>query len=187
LRAVLADSEDGFTLIEILVAAFIMVLGALAVFLTFAAAIHSVQRGKDTQITQNIAQREMEKLRSLSYENVAFATGSLPAFSSTTTSPLYRVTASNYKLTKTGSESKPMATSAVGKLSATPTTFTSGGSSGKVYAFAVTMNDKPCEEVTKKVCTYKRVIIAVQLEKGPGQSYVPPYYELQSDFSNPAG
>jgi Tfp pilus assembly protein PilV len=178
--------EDGFTIVEVLIASFILVLGALAVFMTFAAAVKNVQRGKETQVAQSVAQKEMEKIRSYTYAAVAFPTGSLPTASAETGNFLNRVSGANFNVLKSGTELKPMATSASGKLSAAPTAFSSGGSTGKVYAVAVTMNDKPCEEATKKACTYKRVIVAVQLDRRPNQSYKHSYYELQSNFTDPA-
>jgi hypothetical protein len=154
--------------------------------MTFASAVKNVQRGEETQIALSIAQRELEKVRSYTYEAVAFPTGSLPSASAESGNFLQRVSSANFNVRRTGTaELKPMATSASGKLSAAPTTFNSGGSTGQTYVVAVTMNDKPCEEATKKPCTYKRVIVAVQLDKRPNQSYKHSYYELQSDFVNP--
>ena len=54
--------EDGFTIIEVLVASLIMVLGVLP---PAEAATRNTTRAKDTQVVLNIAQQEMEKLRAL--------------------------------------------------------------------------------------------------------------------------
>ncbi len=92
--------QDGFTVIEVLVASFILVLGALAVFMTFSAAVRNVQRGKETQVGLSVAQREMEKIRSLPYEKIALKT--TPVNSTETTNPNNRVSGSTFNLNRTG-------------------------------------------------------------------------------------
>ncbi len=72
-RAQPHSREDGFTIIEVLVAALILVLGSLAVFTIFASAIHNVQRGREGQIGISVAQREMERVGVIPFDSVGLA------------------------------------------------------------------------------------------------------------------
>lgn len=190
--------EDGFTLLEVLVAAFILVLGALGVFMTFAAAVHNVQRSRDVQIASSVAQREMEKIRSLPYERVVNAT--TPEVSAEVGSPATRVVGSEFGLKRDGSERKPLAVAAAGVCTtekpcvnskpasscvggASPGTFSNGTATGSVYCYVTTLKDEACEKATSKTCSYKRIVVAVWLAKPSNEASRRPYYELQSSIN----
>jgi Tfp pilus assembly protein PilV len=193
----LKGGEEGFTLIEVVVAAFILVLGSLGIFMTFAAAIHNVQRGRDTQIAQSVAQRELEKIRSLPYERVAMA--SLPAASAETSSPASRISGSEYNLSRTGTEKAALVVAGTGVCSTskpcvnyaassscvggTGTTFSNGTAKGSVYCYVTSLKDTACEAATSKQCLYKRIVVAVWLEKDSNQGKRPNYYELQTNIN----
>jgi Tfp pilus assembly protein PilV len=190
-------SEDGFTMIEVLVAAFILVLGAIGVFMTFAAAIHNVQRSRDTQVAQSVAQREIEKIHSLPYERVAM--GSPPADSAEAANPASRISGTEYGLKRNGSELAPLVVAGSGVCSSskpcvnnaasstcvggTGTTFSTGTAKGSVYCYDTSQKDAACESATGKSCPYKRVVVAVWLEKNGNQGKRPNYYELQSNVN----
>jgi Tfp pilus assembly protein PilV len=191
--------EEGFTLLEILIAAFILVLGSLAIFMAFAMAVKNVQRGRDTQIAISIAQREMEKIRSLPYERVLMA--ATPSSTTETTSPANRVSGSEFALKKDGSEKAPLALAAAGVCTVakpcvnsspasscvggtSPGTFSNGSATGSVYCYVTTLKDEACESAIGKSCTYRRVVVAVWLAKASNQASRRPYYELQSNFFN---
>ncbi|MFP5388311.1 MAG: prepilin-type N-terminal cleavage/methylation domain-containing protein, partial [Thermoleophilia bacterium] len=76
----IARQEHGFTIIEVLVAALILTLASAALFGVLAAATRNGARAKATQIALDRAQQELEKLHSLSYEELALtrAPGYLP-------------------------------------------------------------------------------------------------------------
>ena len=199
IRRRLVSSEDGFTLIEVLVAAFILVLGSLAIFMTFAAAIHNVQRGRDTQIAQSVAQREIEKIHALPYERIAMT--ALPAASAEAASPAKRITGTEFAMGRTGTEKAPLAVAGTGICStskpcvnSTPSstcvgtaspTFSNGTATGSVYCYVTTGKDEACETATGNSCPYKRIVVAVWLEKAGNQTARPAYYELQSTIVNP--
>jgi type II secretory pathway pseudopilin PulG len=167
--------EDGFSIIEVVVAAFILVLGALAVFMALASSIHGVQRSKEIQQGVSVAQREMERIRAETFTNIGL-TANLTK-SSETTSPLYRVssggnefniarsgTAKNLPLVITGT----LANKVEGVRSLDGTEMT-------VYRFVV------CEETGVSTCNSKRIIVDVQTTPTKMQgSYKHGYYELQS-------
>ena len=70
--------EGGFTIIEVLVAALLLVL-ASAIFGTLAAATRNGARAKATQVALDRAQQEMEKLHSLSYKELAMKKPAAPS------------------------------------------------------------------------------------------------------------
>ena len=193
------SGEEGFTLVEVLIAAFILALGSFAIFMAFAMAVKNVQRGRDTQIAISVAQREMEKIRSLPYERVLMT--ATPKNSTETTSPAYRVSGSEFALKKAGTEKQPLAIASAGVCTSTKPcvnsepssscvggsagTFSNGSATGSVYCYVTTLKDEPCEKTTGKTCTYRRVVVAVWLAKSSNQSARPAYYELQSNFFSP--
>jgi type II secretory pathway pseudopilin PulG len=176
--------EDGFTIIEVLVAAFILVLGALAVFMTFGAAIHNVQRGKETQQGISVAQREMERIRVEPFEDIGVENGRVdPPSSASPTLPTSRVGpgGTTFTLKRTGQEESPP-TFVEGDLSAGPIPRTSeDGTRVDVYRFVV------CEEaVTTTPCLSKRVVVDVVPIAADNQgNYQHSYYELQSTVVDP--
>jgi prepilin-type N-terminal cleavage/methylation domain-containing protein len=189
------QSEDGFTLIEVLIAAFILVAGSMAIFMTFAAALHNVQRGRDAQVAQGVAQREVEKIHALPYSRVVMT--SLPTASTETTSPAKRISGSEFTLSRTGTEKAPLAIAGTGVCTSSapcvnssgasscvggtsPGTFVDGTAKGSVYCYVTSAKDESCESATGTTCPYKRIVVAVWLEKDGNQGARPSYYELQS-------
>jgi type II secretory pathway pseudopilin PulG len=192
-------SEEGFTIIEVLVAALILVLGAIATFGILASATIDNQRAKATQIALNKAQQEIEVLRSLSDEELVLK-GSPPPPSSDEGNPDYRVNSGNGKFAiKRGSPPSeykemvveggvlyPTGTIGKGAVEHGPTHFTSGDVSGNVYRYVVWRNDPSCSpETCPGEQDYKQVIVAVKLDpKGNGGS-PGGYVEVQSNFVDP--
>jgi len=194
----LVRRDEGFTLIEVLVAAIVLTLGSLAVFTVFASAIKNVQRGQETQVGVTVAQREMEKVRSLKFSEVLMKTS--PETSSEAGNPGLRVNASRteYNLNRTGTaEWAKLAVPGTGETGAVEPkseTFSVGGTPVTVYRYAVWRKDEAfCKTFTstteptscKEGKNYKRVIIDVWPSKAANQGSRRGYYELQSDFVNP--
>ena len=191
--------EDGFTIVEALVAAFILTLGSLAVFMTFVAAIHNVQRSKESQFGISVAQREMEWVRAHSFATVG-TTGAAPvAEPSNPKSPLYRVRSGGAKFLIKRSEAsspsplrlneKPWVNGVTGGFPISKEVkFVEGTKTDKqvqatVYRFVL------CEEdpVPATGCQAKRIVIDVVPKLATLEnSYQRNYYELQSTILNPA-
>ncbi len=188
--------EDGISIVEVLVAALILVLGALATYSTLSGAAINTQRAKATQIGLDRAQQEMELLRSLPEEKLAMTQA--PASSKHTHSPNYRVSNGNFALTK----GEPPSNYAVmvinggslygggeitgGTVNPGPTSFESGGVKGKIYRYIVWRKDTSCPTAN---CpgeqNYKQIVIAVRLTTPGDESGEGGYVEVQSDFINP--
>ena len=176
--------EEGFTIIEVLVAAFILVIGALAVFMTFAAAIHNVQRGRETQVGISVAQREMERVRVEPFEDVGIASPT-PRRSADTTLPNNRVNAAGTQFNVNRSGTALNRLFVAGDLAPVKTDVASAtGTPVTVYRFVV------CEEkpIPSTGCQTKRIVVDVQTTPADNQAgYKHSYYELQSTIVDPEG
>jgi type II secretory pathway pseudopilin PulG len=190
------NREDGFTIIEVLVAALILVLGAIATFGVLASATVNNQRAQATQIALNRAQQELEALSSLSDEELALTT--TPPHSSEEGNPDYRVNNGKFAIKRGGPPSEykemvvengvlyPNATISGGKVNPGPTSFTSGNIKGKVYRYIVWRNDASCSpETCPGEQDYKQIIVAVKLDPTGNGGTPGGYVEVQSDFINP--
>lgn len=189
--------EDGFTLIEVLVASVILVSGSFAAFGLLRAATLNNQRAKATQIALDRAQQELEVLRGLPDEQLALT--SSPPGSTNPKSPNYRVNSSNgtFALTRSplGNYGKLVVNEGElygggyvtgGTVSPGPTSFTSGNMSGRIYRYIVWRNDTSCPESTcPGTQDYKQVVVAVRIDKAPNQASEQGYVEVQSTFINP--
>lgn len=184
-------SEEGFTIVEVLVAAFVLTLGALGVFMTLSAGIKNVQRGKDGQVAIGVAQREMEKIHSYPYDSVALS--STPTTSGEAGNPNSRVSGPSFNLKRSGiAENATMVISGSGALvKPGPESFDVEGTKGQIYRYVVWRTDPaycqsyPSKSVCKAGQVYKRVVVVAWLNKASNQSSRPAYYELQSDFVDP--
>lgn len=193
-----ADREAGFTIVEVLVAALILVVGAIATFGVLASATINNQRAKGTQVALDKAEQEMEVLRSLSDEELALT--SAPVTSTEEGNPGYRVNSSTGKyalkrgappseykeLVVNGHTLYPDETLEHGVVSPGPTSFTNGNVSGKVYRYIVWRNDASCSaETCPGEQDYKQIIVAVKMNAQTNGGSPGGYVEVQSDFVDP--
>lgn len=187
--------EAGFTIVEVLVAILILVIGALATFGLLSDAIRNTQRAKGTQVALDRAQQEIEALRSLSYKQLALT--ATPAAETNRLSPNYRVLGGTFALVREPPSSYANMVVNGGTLygggsveggvvSSGPTPFTSGDVSGKIYRYVVWRNDEKCPEAK---CPgeqdFKQVVVAVKLDKRSNEPGERGYVEVQSDFVDP--
>lgn len=189
------DSEAGFTIVEVLVAAVILVMGSFATFGLLRAATVNTQRAKATQVALNRAQQEIEELRSLADERLALT--ATPAHSTSDKSPNFRVSGGTFDLARTppsnyanlvvnGGSLYGGGFIAGGTINPGPTAFTSGDISGWIYRYIVWRNDASCPESTcPGTQDYKQVVVAVRLDTPVNQSGERGYVEVQSTFINP--
>jgi len=191
--AALAD-EDGFVLIEAVIAAFILILAAVAIFDAYDASSRATFRAQATQVELSQAQKEMETIRTLPYTQIALT--SEPVYSSDSTSPLNRVNSSGeFNLNRSGTSNyaamvwngspKDDGTQVDnGTINPGPETFTSGDISGTIWRFVVWQSDSGCPLQSCSGQDLKRVIIVVQPD-ATAAGGTRPYIELHSDFIDP--
>lgn len=193
--------QDGFTLIEVLVAALILVMAAMAVFGVLAAATRNAQRAQATQVALDKAQEEIEKLHSIPYKELALEKAPLP--SSKPLNPNYRVSGNEFAVRREPlGETAEMVVAGtyerggaeiVGHIKPGPIRFEEGNVSGKLYRYVVWRNDPTCPEsetnLAEDFCPghqdYKQIIVAAQLDTPGNEHAEHNYVEVQSQVVNP--
>jgi prepilin-type N-terminal cleavage/methylation domain-containing protein len=180
--------EEGFTIVEVLVAIVILAVGAVAVLGTFDASTRNTFRAEQSQVAIDRAQAELEKIRHLSYQDVALTT--TPAHSDDSNDPRNRVSGNQFDLDRNGlTATDPHLVVAgiggvtAGSVSPGPTSFRSGDVTGHIYRFVVWQDDPNCV-ACGGTHDYKRVIVAITLDT-VAISYARSYVEVQSNFTDP--
>jgi type II secretory pathway pseudopilin PulG len=179
--------EGGFTVVEVVVAILVLGLATLATLQIFDASRRNAFRTEQTQVAINRAQRELEQIRQLEYDQVALT--SAPGTSSDPTDPRHRVSGSNFALNRDGTNQAELVIGRVngvgsGSVDPGPTPFSSGDVSGRIYRFVVWQNDDECLSACSPSHDYKRVVVAVKLDD-EAISFAQEYDEVQSDFNDP--
>lgn len=186
LPARLARDERGVTVVEAMVAALLLVIGALAVLQLIDTTTRNSYRVEESQVVANRLQSELEEIRGLPYGEVALTTA--PATTSDPGDPRGRVnaTSTQFALRRDGAEIADLVVDAAGAVTPGPEPFQVGDVSGKIYRFVVWQNDYRCEEsLCPGTQDRKRIVVAVRLDEAAVSSERP-YQELQSDFIDPS-
>lgn len=196
-----SHKQDGFTIVEVLVAVLILVIGALTTFGLLSAATRNTERAKATQVAMDLAQQEIEALHSYSSEELALE--SFPTKSGDSLNPNYRVNSTNAtfavdrqpvgdykKLVVNGREvegetEEGKSTIQGGKVSPGPTPFENGDVKGEIYRYIVWRNDDACGAKCPTQQDYKQAIVAVKLDTPGNQAGERGYVEVQSNFVDP--
>lgn len=191
--------EEGFTIVEALVAALVLTIGAMAVALTFVSAIHNVQRSRESQFGISIAQREMEWVRAHDFADIALsATPAAPTDLRDELNPLIRVLPGQASFsvnrketqanTSTFKEAMPIVDGIASGFSNTKEVEFLEGDDEDTQVQATVYRFVLCEEqeVLPANCDAKRIVIDVvpkvnAIERGRQRNY----YELQSTIVNP--
>ena len=180
-------------MVEVMIAALILTLGSLAVLDLVGVQAHNTYRAEESQVVSNRLQEEMEKIKDLPYSQIALS--GLPADSSDTTDPRWRVSGTNFATSQSGSNSRALVyngsslvaggTVSGGAVSPAPQSFSSGDVHGTIYRFVVWENDPSCPETACPGSQdLKRVIVAIRLDT-TAVGGVRHYQELQSQISDP--
>jgi type II secretory pathway pseudopilin PulG len=183
-------SEGGFTIIEMVVTALIVVMGAAATFGLLSDATKNTQRAKSTQVALDLAQNELEELRGVTNSRLALTEP--PAHYDSPLNPGYRVAGSTFALNReppsdfqplvvNGDKLQVGGTVQGGVIKPGPEPFTSGDVTGEVYRYFVWRDDP----ASPRWQDYKQIVIAVKLDTPGNQSGERGYVETQSDFVDP--
>ncbi len=181
--------ESGLTMIEVLVAAVVLVMGAAATFGVLGAATRNAQRAKATQVALDLAQEELERLHGIPYEDLAV--NAPPTATSNPMSPGSRVKGEEFAI-----ERSPVGEYA--KLVEDKNGFSPesqlyvredepGGISGTIYRYVVWRDDPSC---TTAACEegehdYKQIVVAVKPDTPVVQQAETGYVEVQSAVTAP--
>ncbi len=189
--------QRGFTIVEVMIASMILLIGAFATLRALVSATGNTQRAKETQVLLDVAQREMEKVRNLGYKAIALTAA--PADSSDPLNPDSRIGGSggSFGLNHDGTNQAMMVVNggslygggfvsggAVNPGSVVSAALGVGDVKVHVFRFVVWQNDPSCTTCGGSQ-DFKRVVIAVRPDRRGNQSYQRPYVEIQSDFVDP--
>jgi prepilin-type N-terminal cleavage/methylation domain-containing protein len=198
MRARLSD-QDAFTIVEVLVAIFIVSIAAMVTFNLMTTATRHAQRAKANQVAVEFAEQELERLRSEPDEKLAM-TG-IPSPSADTNNPNYRLRTDEFALKReplgeygelvrvggkvegegTGQEAGYITEGDV----APAENFESGDVTGKVYRYVVWRNDNACGASCPTQQDYKQIVVAVRVNSTSSDPSQHGYFEVQSRFINP--
>jgi type II secretory pathway pseudopilin PulG len=188
-------SEEGLTIIEVVVATLVLALAAMATFGVLTAATKNAQRAEASQVALNRAQSELEAMRSL--EDSQLALTYAPPHSSNPLDPNYRVSGGSFATVREpiGSYANLVVNRGSeyggdeiegGIVTPGPTSFTSGDVKGKIYRYVVWRDDPSCPAATcPGTQDYKQIVVAVKLDKAANQAGERGYVEVTSNFVDP--
>jgi type II secretory pathway pseudopilin PulG len=159
----LIHDERGFTIVEVMVAAALMVVGVIAMITTFDGSRDLVNTSEKNGIAASRGQLEVEKALSLDYKNIALT--STPAHSGSSSSPDYYANGDGtYQWDQSASPkpADPMVVDATDGAIVHASTWSDGQSrlSGSVYRY-VTWIDDPHVPGTQNA---KRITVAVTVD-----------------------
>jgi len=181
--------ESGLTIIEVVVASVVLVLGAGAAFGVLGAATKNAQRAKATQVALDLAQEELERLHVLPYEDLALSTQ--PGTGSDPLDPASRVQGGEFALTRSPlGDYRPLAIDEAQGISPESEFETgdgeAGGIRGTIYRYVVWQDDPNCsEEECPGEEDFKQIVVAVKPDKPVNQPGESGYVEVQSQVSEP--
>jgi prepilin-type N-terminal cleavage/methylation domain-containing protein len=186
-------NQRGFTLIEVVIAIFLLMLGSLTVLSLLDASTRNNYRVEQSQVAVNQLEAELERIKNLPFNEVALT--STPASSGDEDEPGWRVSGGQFALERNGTDLRPLVVNGTvleaggtvsgGTLAAAPTEFQSGDISGTISRYVVWVNDTRCPDA---VCPgsqdIKRVVVAATLDStasGGDRAY----QELHTDLVDP--
>ena len=183
-----AGGEAGLTIVEVIVAAVVLVLGAGAAFGVLGAATKNAQRAKATQVALDLAQEELERLHSLPYEDLAVSVQ--PSTSSDPLDPSSRVAGSEFALTRNPvGDYHPLAIDERGFSPESEFEVGEGGRGGirgTIYRYVVWRDDPTCPEAECPGSEdLKQIVVAVKPDKPVNQPGGSGYVEVQTQATAP--
>ena len=172
--------EDGFTLIEVLIAVAVMSVGVAATMRVFGAAGRTTLRAQQHEVAVHRAQAEVDRLAALRYGELALT--SAPLFSSDPKHPGYKVSGTSFTVRSDLTEELVLAPAAgaTAKVETGPEPFAVGidgaTATGNIHRY-VTWRDESCPlNLCDGAQNTKRVIVAVTLTPLPGTAAAAPVW-----------
>ena len=185
--------QEGMTIVEVMIAGLILVLGSLALLALVDTTARSTYRAEQGQVVSDRLQQEMEEIKQLPYGEIAL-TG-LPSDTSNTKIPSWRMVGTSFATNQNGTGVQPLVYNGStlysggsvtdGAISPAPEPFESGDVKGTIYRF-VTWEDDPTCPASQCPGTQdlKRLIVSILLDSSASGG-TRSYQELQSQVADP--
>jgi hypothetical protein len=175
----LSGGETGLTVVEVVVAGMILVVGSLGVLGMVDTATRNTFRAEQSQTLNNVLQREMERIRELPYDDVALA--ALPAHESGGNNPDSRVAGTSFYVKRNETGLRPMVSG--GAVTAGPEPFQVENVKGSIYRYVV------WDGCPGSSCAdgdfLKRTIVVAKLDSTAAGGTERRYQEIQSQIVDP--
>jgi type II secretory pathway pseudopilin PulG len=182
--------EGGFTLVEALIGALLLVIGALSVMQLLDIGTRNVYRTEESQVVNNLLQAELEEMRQLPYAQVALTEP--PEKVPDRNDPRWRVEGDRYATGRDGGglerlvfnggttpAGDPVTEGAVEPMSEPVTV---GDVQVRIFRFVTWTHDPNCNECGAGVM--KRLIVAAKVVRAP-VSAEREFQELQTTLTDP--
>ena len=178
-----ARAEDGMTMIEILVALVVLVVGITGMFMGFITSQRASLVAERETSMAHIAQQQIEFVEGIPYSQVGMS--SAPGTSTAPGNPDYYVTGGatpSFEWNRTTGSTEPLDVDTTTPGAVTPVqSWSEGRFSGQVYDFVTWTTDPKCAPACPATQDYKRITVAVTV--GGGGSPNPVY--VSSVIANP--
>jgi prepilin-type N-terminal cleavage/methylation domain-containing protein len=175
LSGVAASAQDGFTMIELMVAIAVLIVGIMGTFVAFEASQRLSLVSERHATMAHIAQREIERVEGIAYSKVALT--STPSTSSDPTNPDYYVVAGSppsFKWDRLSASAEPVDVDSTAGTIVPVQSWSEGQFSGQIYDFVTWATDPKCSPGCPASGDYKRITVAVTMSAGlhPDPVYV---------------
>ena len=178
-----ARAENGMTLVEVLVALVVLVVGITGMFMGFITSQRASLVAERESSMAHIAQQQIEFVEGIPYSQVGMSAA--PTTSTDPGNPDYFVTAGptpGFDWNRTAGTSEPLDIDTTTPGAVTPVqSWSEGRFSGRVYDFVTWTTDPNCAPACPATQDYKRITVAVTT--GTGGSPQPVY--VSSVITNP--
>jgi type II secretory pathway pseudopilin PulG len=158
--------EDGFTLVELLIAAVILVVGIFAVIASFDAVRRLGTNNESQTVRAQVAEKDLQQIISQGYDAIGLS--STPTHSTDPNNPNYYVingTPSKFQWDLTNSTRTEnlctSSTSCTGSIAPGPTAWSSGGESGSIYRYVTWVDDACGTGSCPSTTDFKRVTVMI--------------------------
>jgi Tfp pilus assembly protein PilV len=179
-RSPSSRAEDGFMVVEVLIAALVLTVGIVGLIGAFDSSRKLTLLSERRTAMAHRAQLEIERLQTIPYSELAMA--SAPTHSTEANNPDYYVKeggTNEYQYGAVSAEAETLAIEGKGAVSATPTgrscaekvgacEWKDGLLSGNVYDFVTWHTDKNCGAKCPAAENYKRLTVAVTIKVPAG-------------------
>lgn len=185
-----ARDERGITLVEGVVAALLLVIGALGVFQILDAGTRNTFRAEESQVVNNLLQAELEDIQRRDYATIALTEA--PAKVNDPDDPRWRVSGTSYATARDGGELEPMVfnggdvpgggTVEGGEITPVSGEHSVGDVKVQIFRFITWTDDPDCAECGAGAM--KRIIVAAKVVEAP-VSFERAVQELQTTITDP--